>query len=61
MNNKVLILKKSGHNLWAEVNPVTKKLNNFSVSGHNTNPKYTYSNISEAESAFNRCVGSANK
>ena len=58
---KVLVLKKSGHNLWAEVNPVTNKLNNFSISGHNTNPKYTYTHLLEAESVFNRCVGNTGK
>jgi len=61
MNNKVLILKKSGHILWAEVNPVTKRLYNFSISGHNTNPRYTYTSILEAESVFNRCVGNTGK
>lgn len=58
MNNKVLVLKKSGHNLWAEVNPITNKLQNFSVSGYNTNPKFTYTHLAEAEAVFNRCVGS---
>lgn len=58
--NKVLVLKKNGHNLWADVNPTTNRLYNFSISGYNANPRHTYSSILEAETVFNRCIGNNN-
>jgi len=55
--NKVLICKKNGHNLWAEVNPISRKLQNFSISGPSANPRYTYTYLTEAETVYNRYVG----
>ena len=61
MNSKTLVLKKNGHNLWADVNPLTQKLQNFSISGYNANPKHTYTSILEAEAVFNRCIGESRR
>jgi hypothetical protein len=55
--NKVLVCRKNGHNIWAEVNPVSRKLQNFSISGPSANPRYTYTHLSEAETVYNRYVG----
>jgi hypothetical protein len=55
--NKVLVCRKNGHNLWAEVNPVSKRLYNFSISGPSTNSRYTYTHLSEAEAVFNKHTG----
>jgi hypothetical protein len=51
---KVLIVKKNGYNIWGEMNPLTKKLNNFSISGVGVNPKAVYTYISDAENVVNR-------
>lgn len=48
--NKILVVKKNGYNIWADMNPVTKKLYNFSVSGVGVNPNVNYVYVSEAES-----------
>lgn len=57
MNKKVLVAKKSGYNIWAEVNPVTCKLFNFSVSGVGVNSTHTYPYMSDAEKVVNKLVG----
>jgi hypothetical protein len=56
-NKKVLVEKKSGYNIWAEVNPVTCRLFNFSVSGVGVNPNHTHPYLSDAEKVVNKMVG----
>lgn len=55
--NKALVCRKNGHSIWAEVNPVSKRLFNFSISGPSANPRYIYTHLSEAETVFNRYIG----
>lgn len=57
MSNKVLVIKKEGYNIWGEVNPVSSKLQNFSVSGPGINPTFTYPYLVEAEQAVKKLVG----
>lgn len=58
MNNKVLVLKKNGYNVWAEVNPKTNRLFNFSASGVGINPNNTYPYLSDVEKVINRMATS---
>jgi hypothetical protein len=60
MNNKVLVVKKEGYNIWGTVNPVNSRLQNFSVSGPGMNPTHTYPYLVEAEQAVKRLVGRKN-
>jgi hypothetical protein len=56
-NQKVLIVKKSGYNIWGEINPKTKRIFNFSLSGVNVNPKTTYTYLFDAEKVLKRILG----
>lgn len=60
MNNKILVERKNGYNIWGEVNPKNNKLQNFSVSGVGVNPTHTYSYITEAEKVVNKMIGKNN-
>jgi hypothetical protein len=57
MNNKVLVIKKEGYNIWGEVNPASNRLQNFTVSGPGMNPTYTYPYLVEAEQAVKKSGG----
>lgn len=54
---KVAIVKKGGYTIWGEVNPITKKVYNFSVTGLHVNPKAVYTHIFDAEKVVNRLYG----
>lgn len=60
-NEKILVVKKDGYNIWAEVNSKTKKLFNFSVSGLGANPRTTYPHISSAEKLIKYLTEGNNK
>lgn len=46
---KVLVSKNKNYSIFGEVNPKTKKLHNFSISGPNIDPRVTYTYIIQAE------------
>jgi hypothetical protein len=46
---KVKVSQKQGYAIFAEVNPKTKRLFNFSVSGSGVNPKIDYTYITSCE------------
>jgi hypothetical protein len=58
MEGKILVEKKDGYNIWADMNPKTKKLYNFSISGVGVNPKHTYVYVSEAQRKIQKITGS---
>lgn len=48
--NKIIVSKKDGYTILADINPKTKKLYNFSATGVGVNPNVTYIYVSEVES-----------
>ena len=49
----IQVVKKEGYTIFAQVNPITKKLFNFSIKGDGVNPKTNYAYIIEAENFIN--------
>ena len=52
----IQVVKKEGYTIFAQVNPITKKLFNFSIKGDGVNPKTNYPYIIEAENFINFLV-----